>query len=249
MKKSTTQKTLGLAGTVLTVMGLGLLLAVGLFYVYSFIQESQLGRLEQNAAALPTIVRPTAKPVPSPVATLDPSATPAPPTPTPTPVPTQVPLPPRRITIPSIGVDARVVPIDTKWEDGILVWDTADHAVGYHEGLGIPGVPGNTVLSGHISSPLKGQGHVFRHLPEIKLGAEIILYTNSMVFRYQVVQTKVVTPDHSEVMDPTEDETLTLITCVPDWVYTHRLIVTAKVVSGEALVDEPPFDDSPNWLP
>jgi LPXTG-site transpeptidase (sortase) family protein len=40
----------------------------------------------------------------------------------------------------------------------------------------------------------------------------------------------VVTPDHLEVMEPTPEETLTLITCVPDGVYSHRLVVTARRV-------------------
>jgi sortase (surface protein transpeptidase) len=31
-------------------------------------------------------------------------------------------------------------------------------------------------------------------------------------------------------MDQTADATLTLITCVPDGIYSHRLVVTARLV-------------------
>jgi LPXTG-site transpeptidase (sortase) family protein len=34
-------------------------------------------------------------------------------------------------------------------------------------------------------------------------------------------------------MDPTPDETLTLITCVPDGIYDHRLVVQAKRVDPD----------------
>jgi LPXTG-site transpeptidase (sortase) family protein len=106
------------------------------------------------------------------------------------------------------------------------VWQTADHAVGYHLGTGFPGEPGNVVLSGHISHPTEGS--VFRHLPEVKIGEGIILFSLGDTYLYQVVDIKVVPPSETSVMDPTQDETLTLITCVPDGVYSHRLIVVAK---------------------
>jgi LPXTG-site transpeptidase (sortase) family protein len=106
------------------------------------------------------------------------------------------------------------------------VWQTADHAVGYHLGTGFPGEPGNVVLSGHISHPTEGS--VFRRLPEVKIGEGIILFSLGDTYLYQVVDIKVVPPSETSVMDPTQDETLTLITCVPDGVYSHRLIVVAK---------------------
>jgi len=32
---------------------------------------------------------------------------------------------------------------------------------------------------------------------------------------------------HGAVMEPTDDARLTLITCWPDWAYTHRVVVVA----------------------
>ncbi|HLC30710.1 MAG TPA: sortase, partial [Dehalococcoidia bacterium] len=69
-------------------------------------------------------------------------------------------------------------------------------------------------------------------LPDVKLGDTVILYTPVRGLAYQVVGKKVLLPEETSVLNPTPDETLTLITCVPDFVYSHRLIVTAKRISA-----------------
>ena len=43
-----------------------------------------------------------------------------------------------------------------------------------------------------------------------------------------VTETKVVTPDAVEVMDPTDEAIVTMLTCVPDGIYSHRLVVRAE---------------------
>jgi LPXTG-site transpeptidase (sortase) family protein len=136
---------------------------------------------------------------------------------------------PDHLQIPSIGVDTKVVPIGTKTDaQGHLLWETAAFAVGHHKGTGLPGEPGNVVLSGHISSP--HEGAVFSKLPQVKPGDGIIVSTAERQFLYVVVNTKVVTPDAVEVLDPTDQSMVTMITCVPDGVYSHRLVVKAEAV-------------------
>ena len=132
------------------------------------------------------------------------------------------------IYIPGIKVDSKVVELGTKIEKGEVVWETPNKVVGHAKGTGTPGGPGNIVMYGHISSPLKGEGSIFKRLPELKVGDGVYLYVGETEFHYQVIETRVVLPSDTWVMDPTPDETLTLITCVPDYVYTYRLIVTAK---------------------
>lgn len=136
-------------------------------------------------------------------------------------------LPPNRLLIPSIGIDAKVIELGTHYNDeGELVWDTAAYSVGHHTGTANPGELGNVVLSGHISSTREGA--VFKRLPEIEVGAGIVVGTNDRKYLYQVVDKKTVEPTQIDVMNSTSEEILTLITCVPDGVYTHRLIVTAR---------------------
>jgi LPXTG-site transpeptidase (sortase) family protein len=45
-----------------------------------------------------------------------------------------------------------------------------------------------------------------------------------------VVDVRTVTPDDVSVLDESPDPTVTLITCVPDGIYSHRLVVTARLV-------------------
>lgn len=134
---------------------------------------------------------------------------------------------PTRLLIPSIGVDAKVIELGTHYNSsGQLVWDTAPFAAGHHIGTPNPGEPGNVVISGHISSLYEGD--VFRRLPEINIGDGIVIETSDQDYVYQVVDKKVVEPTQIDVMNSTGEQVVTLITCVPDGVYTQRLIITAK---------------------
>jgi LPXTG-site transpeptidase (sortase) family protein len=138
-------------------------------------------------------------------------------------------LPARRVVIPTLGLDSKVIQLGTRLDrHGQLAWETAPFAVGQHKGLAGPGQNGNMVLSGHISSP--NEGAVFHHLPDLKVGEGIIVGTEERQYLYRVVDTRTVTPDEVSVLDQTPDPTVTLITCVPDGIYSHRLVVTARLV-------------------
>ena len=151
---------------------------------------------------------------------------------TPTAIPTVAAVPaelkPLKVTIQTINlVDAPIVPTGTKVDKGELVWDVADHAVGYLLGTGLPGQPGNLVLSGHISAPVSGQGNIFHNLPALanKLGARVgVLAANNTWYYYTVTGTDVVLPSENWVLNPTTSPTITLLTCYPDGVYDHRFV-------------------------
>lgn len=147
----------------------------------------------------------------------------------------KVPLTLQRIMIPSIGVDAPVVPLGIHWEKGQFVWDTASHAVGWYGSTALPGLGSNIVMSGHISSPLRGEGSVFRRLPEVQVGDVIVLETAAGEHRYRTAARNIVAPTAIAIMAPTATETLTLITCYPDLIYSHRLIVRAEPASARTL--------------
>jgi sortase A len=137
--------------------------------------------------------------------------------------------PPDRLQIPSIGLDSKVVPVGTKTDaQGRVLWETAPFAVGHHKGSALPGESGNVVLSGHISSPREGA--IFTKLPKVEPGDGIVLSTADRQYLYVVVETKVVTPDAVEVLDPTDEAIVTMLTCVPDGIYAHRLVVRAEAV-------------------
>jgi sortase A len=142
-----------------------------------------------------------------------------------TPIPARRPAP-TALIIPTIRLDARIVRIGTRLDQkGSLVWETAAFAVGHHEGSANPGEPGNVVLSGHISSVR--EGNIFNQLPRVQVGEGIIVRSPERDYLYAVDTIKTVLPTEIHVLEPTEREQAILITCVPDRVYTHRLIVTA----------------------
>jgi sortase A len=137
--------------------------------------------------------------------------------------------PPERLLIPNIDLDAKVVPVGTKTDDqGRVLWETAPFAVGHHKGSGMPGETGNVVLSGHISSPREGA--IFHDLPHLETGMSVIVATLDRQYLYTIVETRVVTPDAVEVLDPTDQAIITMLTCVPDGIYSHRLVVRAEAV-------------------
>lgn len=139
-------------------------------------------------------------------------------------------LVPDRVLIPSIDLDAKIIPIGVRVDkDGQLVWETAPFAVGHHQGSGLPGEPGNVVLSGHISSPREGA--IFNRLPDIDPGDGIIVASAERYALYRVVKTRVVAPNAVEYIEPTKQAVATFVTCVPDGVYTERLIVRAELVA------------------
>ena len=133
------------------------------------------------------------------------------------PIPTPGPQQAVRIQIPAIGVDAPVVQGDT--------WEQLKKGVGQHLGSGTPGQAGNVVLSAHNDA----FGEIFRDLQVLQPGDEIILYTMQQQYVYVVTGSQIVAPTQVEVMDPTSDATVTLISCYPYLVDNKRIVVFAKL--------------------
>ncbi|HYP20421.1 MAG TPA: sortase, partial [Chloroflexia bacterium] len=68
---------------------------------------------------------------------------------------------------------------------------------------------------------------LFRELDRLQPGDEVFVSNSLAEYRYVVTESFVVGPDHAEVMDPTGDKRVTLITCTPIGLATQRLVVTA----------------------
>ena len=136
---------------------------------------------------------------------------------TPRPLPTPGPEQPTRMVIKSISVDAPVVQGDD--------WEQLKKGVGHHLGTANPGERGNMVLSAHNDV----FGEILRHLDQVELKDEILVYSGSRVFRYVVTQKRVIEPTEVSVMYPTSDPTATLITCYPYLVDNKRIVVIAEL--------------------
>jgi len=100
------------------------------------------------------------------------------------------------------------------------------YAVGHFKGTALPGSIGNCCIAGHRSYTYS---EYFNRLDELKTGDEINIKTKSGTYTYVVYDTFVVKPTQTEVLNPSKDAELTLITCTPIRIATHRLIVKARM--------------------
>lgn len=145
--------------------------------------------------------------------------------------------PPLHIAIPNVGIDTAVVEVSATpvVVDGrtVFTWQVADWAAGHHSTSANPGEDGNIVIAGHADV----RGEVFRNLPRVVVGDEVTLTSAAGTFRYVVEEihlreyTEASLDEQiaaGEFLGPMEGERLTLVTCWPYQVDTHRLIVVAK---------------------
>lgn len=102
------------------------------------------------------------------------------------------------------------------------------YAVGHFTGTAMPGQKGNFCVAGHRSYTYS---EYFNRLDEVVIGDSIIVKTQKGEFTYKVYEKKVVEPTETSVLNPTKDATLTLVTCTPIRVATHRLIIKAKLTN------------------
>lgn len=104
---------------------------------------------------------------------------------------------------------------------------TLNRAVGHIEGTALPGQPGNVGIAGHRDS-------FFRGLADLELGDSLSITTLGGVARYEVAKLEVVEPTAVEVLEPTDHDALTLVTCYPFYYVgdaPQRFIVRARQVA------------------
>ncbi len=123
----------------------------------------------------------------------------------------------RRIQIDALKISAPIVQGDD--------WESLKRGVGQHIGSALPGQKGNLVLAGHNDI----YGEVFRRLDQLEVGDEIVVYTDGQSFIYQVTVSFLVSPTQVDVMNPTSDATLTLISCYPYLIDNQRIIIQASL--------------------
>ena len=98
-----------------------------------------------------------------------------------------------------------------------------DRGIARIEGTAMPDESGNMGIAGHRDG-------YFRVLKDIEFGDELILSSSAGMKRYRVEQLMIVEPSAVEVLDPTEDTSITLVTCYPFYFVGHapqRFIVRA----------------------
>lgn len=127
--------------------------------------------------------------------------------------------PATRIIIPSIEVDA---PVGEGTD-----WEALKYKVGHQPGTANPGQRGNMVLAAHNDV----YGEIFRYLPKVPVGEIITVYAEQEAFQYRITERRIIAPDQAEVMLPTTGPTVTLISCYPYLIDTHRIVLFGELVS------------------
>lgn len=132
------------------------------------------------------------------------------------------------IEIPKIGVD---LPIYHGTENDVL-----SNGIGHLERTSLPIGGENThcILTGHRGLP---NSKLFTRLDELKENDLFYLNIFGEMLAYKVNQIEVIEPDEVEKLDIQDGKDLvSLITCTPYGLNTHRLVVTGERVSYEKKV-------------
>ncbi len=101
------------------------------------------------------------------------------------------------------------------------------YALGHFKDTAMPGQTGNFAVAGHRSYTF---GEYFNRLDELAAGDTVQVMYNGGVYSYIVDENYVVEPEQLEVLDSTDNATITLVTCTPKWTATHRLIVKGHLL-------------------
>lgn len=140
-----------------------------------------------------------------------------------------------KVYIPSISVDSILDGLEINDIGDSNEYETPNKVVGYIPST-IESNKKNIWFFGHLESPLYGEGSIFKRLPEIpnllRSGQDVFVYFDDeyFMYKYKVISSKVVHQDELTLYD-TDSYSLTLVTCVPKWVYDHRLVLTAELHS------------------
>lgn len=131
------------------------------------------------------------------------------------------------IVIPSIGCE-------------LPLWDGAGkfelrYGAGRMPGSSEAGAPGNLVIFGHR---MRRYGSIFNRLGEVSIGDSIVIEHSGQAFTYTVDAIDTVEPSSLSAYIGMENEgdpvscRITLITCTPIGVGSHRLVITGHLASG-----------------
>lgn len=123
---------------------------------------------------------------------------------------------PVKIIIPRINIDLPV--IESKIVNGY--WELSENTASHGEGSANPGEKGNIVVFAHARQGL------FYNLKDVKSDDVIYIFTKDKWRTYKVRDITSVFPNQTEVIKPTENETLTLYTCT-GFYDEKRLIIRA----------------------
>jgi sortase A len=115
--------------------------------------------------------------------------------------------------------------------------DALVHSVGHIEGSSLPigGKSTHTVISGHRGLP---SATLFSNLDKLEVGDTFVITVLGEKLTYEVDQIRVVLPDEVSELDVVEGKDyVTLVTCTPYGINTHRLLVRGHRIASDEVLD------------
>ena len=121
------------------------------------------------------------------------------------------------LEVPSVGLKVPVYSTDTEL--------TMDRGAGVIDGMAYPHEPGNIGIAGHRDG-------YFRVLKDVQVGDSLALQTLEGPKEFTIDSVQVVEITDTHLLQDTDDQTVTLVTCYPFYFVGHapqRYIVTASL--------------------
>ena len=126
------------------------------------------------------------------------------------------------LSIPKLGVRQRLM-------RGITLRNI-DLGPSHWPGSAMPGQAGNMVVAGHRVT----HSRPFRNIDQLVAGDEIVVTAQGQQATYRMASAFVVTPDRTDIANPTETPSLTLFACHPPGSARQRYVVRADLVTASA---------------
>ncbi len=151
--------------------------------------------------------------------------------------PTPVSEQPKRLTVPSLGIDADIQYVGVNAKGNMGVPSNFRDVAWYKYGT-VPGQVGSAVIDGHVDNGLKLAG-VFKKLDQIRVGDDVYVETKEGgALHFKVVE--VVTYHYKDVpleklFNRADKRRLNLVTCGGSWIqgektYDERIVVYTVLV-------------------
>ena len=121
------------------------------------------------------------------------------------------------LEVPSVGLKVPIYPSDSELN--------MDRGAGIIDGMSYPHELGNIGIAGHRDG-------YFRALKDVQVGDKLLLQTLSGPKQFTVDTRQIIEIDNLSVLQDTQNQTVTLVTCYPFYFVGHapqRFIVTASL--------------------
>jgi len=143
--------------------------------------------------------------------------------------------PPTSISIPAIGVESEVEGLRILDIGDSRAYETPNNVVGHIPETANAGELGTAWFFGHLESPIRGEGAVFRDLPKIppllRQGIDIYVTAENgtSTFLYKLTSSKVI-HENDLFIHSVGGASIVLVTCIPRFDYDYRLVITGELV-------------------